>query len=141
MASLTYNSAKVKIADGSINWVSDTIKVALCTSAYTPNKRTHTWLSDITNEVTGTGYTAGGYTLSGKSLTQDNTNDRAVFDANDISQSGVTIAAYRYLVVYKSTGTASTSPLITVIDLGTDYTLDTGILATTWSTAGVFNIT
>jgi hypothetical protein len=141
MASLTYNSGKVKIADTSINWASDTIKVALCTSSYTPNQDTHVWFSDITNEVSGTGYTAGGFSLAGKTVTQDNTGNRAIFDATDISQSGVTITAYRYLVVYKSTGVAGTSPLITLIDLGTDYALDTGILAITWSTAGVFNIT
>jgi hypothetical protein len=141
MASFTYNSAKVKIADGSINWTSDTIKVALCTSSYTPNQKTHTWFSDVTNEVSGTNYTAGGYTLSGKTLTQDNTNNRSVFDSSEISQSSVTIASYRYLVVYKSTGVAATSPLITVIDLGTDYSVDNEILAITWSTAGVFNIT
>jgi hypothetical protein len=128
MASLVYNSAKVKLGNGSINWPTDTIKMALVTSAYTPSATAHTFFSDITNEVAATGgYTAGGFTLAGCTDTQDNTNNRAIYAATDFSQSALT-TAFRYAVIYKSTGTPSTSPLICVIDFGSTQTLTSYIL-------------
>ena len=63
MADVIYNSFKRDIMNGSIDLDTDTIKVMLVTSTYTPNQDTHTKRSDVTNEVSGTGYTAGGATL------------------------------------------------------------------------------
>src|SRR4051812_27928528 len=101
-----YNSFKRDIMNGAINPASDTIKAMLCTSSYTPDIDAHTKRSDITNEVTGTGYTAGGMTLGSPAVTVDNTNDRGVFDAADDAWSSSTITA-RYAVLYKSRGGAS----------------------------------
>lgn len=60
MASLVYNSFYDDVARGNINPSVDTFRVMLVTSAYTEDKDTHLKRSSITNEVTGTGYTAGG---------------------------------------------------------------------------------
>lgn len=51
------------------DFLSDTIKAALTTSAYTPNLDTHETFADVTNEITGTGYTAGGVALASKTIT------------------------------------------------------------------------
>jgi hypothetical protein len=51
-----------------VDWLSDTIKVLLTTSSYVPNLDTHETKADITNEVTGTNYSAGGNTLASKTL-------------------------------------------------------------------------
>ena len=121
MANVTINNFKVIAMDASagVDWLVDTIKVSLHTSTLTPSPDTHTYFSDLTNEVSGTGYTAGGATLGTKTLTQDNTNDRGVADAADTTWSASTVTA-RYAAVYKSTGTASTSPVIGIIDFGAD---------------------
>lgn len=121
MANVTINNFKVIAMDASagIDWTVDTIKVSLHTSTLTPNPDTHTYFSDLTNEVSGTGYTAGGATLGTKTLTQDNTNDRGVADAADTTWTASTITA-RYAAVYKSTGVSSTSPVIGIIDFGAD---------------------
>ena len=50
-----YDSWLAAIAKGS-NIALDTVKVALVTSAYTPNLATHDQISDITNECSGNGY-------------------------------------------------------------------------------------
>lgn len=63
-------------------WASDTIKVALLTSSYTPNYDTHDFFDDITNEVTGTGYTAGGATLGSKTVTTTMADSWGVSRAN-----------------------------------------------------------
>lgn len=114
-----YGAFLRNLAAGQHNVLSDTVNVLLTTSGYTPNVDTHANLSDLSSEVTGTGYTAGGKTLANKSLTYDATNKWALFGADPVVWSGATFTA-RYAVVYKATGTASTSLLIGYIDLGAD---------------------
>ncbi len=100
-------------------WLSGkTIKCALLTSSYTPNLD-HDNFDDITNEVSGTGYTAGGATMANVASTDDDTNDRSKLDADDVTWSTSTITA-RYAVIYYDTGTDSTSRLIAYIDFGED---------------------
>jgi hypothetical protein len=54
----------------SIDWLSDTIKVALLANTYTPAKDTHEFFGDVNaDEVSGAGYTVGGATLGSKTLT------------------------------------------------------------------------
>lgn len=137
MASALYNNGKAKIINGAIDLDTDTIKVALCTSSYTPNIDSHDFFDDITNEVSGTGYSAGGYTLANKTVTVDTANDRAVFDADDISSETTTVT-FRYAIIYKSTGTAGTSPLIAVIDFTTDRAYTAETLYIQWNSSGIF---
>lgn len=139
MADVIYNSFKAKIMDGSIDLDTDTIKVALVTSSYTPNQDTHDFFDDVTNEVSGTGYTAGGATLASKAVSADNTDNEGVFDAADVTWSTSTITA-RGAVVYKSTGTASTSPLICYIDFGSDKSSTAGDFTLQWNSEGILNL-
>lgn len=141
MASQIYNSYKLKLMDSStkISHAVDTLKVALVTSTYTPNIDSHDFFDDITNEVVGTGYTAGGATLASPTATQDSTDDEAVFDAADTTWTTSSLTA-RAAILYKSTGTASTSPLIAYIDFGADFTTVTGTLTITWASEGILNI-
>jgi hypothetical protein len=131
-----YNSFKKKLMDANISLSTDTIKVALVSSSYVVNIDTHQFFSDITGEVSGTGYTAGGATLAGKTTTQDNSNDRGVWDANDVTWTGSVITA-RGAVVYKSTGTASTSPLICFIDFGGDQATNMSTFQINWNDNGI----
>lgn len=139
MASQLYNSFKRDIMNGGIDLDTDTIRVALVTSTYTPNIDTHTKWSDITNEVTGTGYTAGGEALANKTVTADNTDDEGVFDADDKTWAASTITA-RGAVLYKDTGTPSTSPLIGYIDFGADKSSSNGNFTIQWATEGIVNL-
>lgn len=143
MASQIYNSFKKKMVDGSnISLSSDTIKVALCTSSYTPNIDTHDFFDDITNELsTASGYTAGGATLANKTLTIDTTNDLCYLDADDTTWTASGTLTWRYAIIYKSTGTASTSPLIGYIDFVTDRSVVSGeTLYIQWNSAGILKI-
>ena len=108
MADVIYNSFKRDIMNGSIDLDTDTINVMLVTSTYTPNQDAHTKRSDVTNEVSGTGYSAGGAALAGKAVTVDNTDNEGVFDANDLTWSTSTITA-RGAVLYKARGGASSA--------------------------------
>jgi len=140
MAVTFYNSFKAKIMDGSIDLDTDTIKMALVTSSYTPNIDSHDFWDDVSaNEVGASGtYSAGGATLANKTITQDNTDNEGVFDFDNISFTSATITA-RYAVFYKSTGTASTSALICYDDLGADKTSTAGTWTYTVAAEGLIN--
>lgn len=118
----------------------DTIKLALLTSSYTPDQDAHDFYDDVSaNEVGASGtYPAGGATLS-VTITQDDTDNEGVFDATDVSFTSATISA-RYGVIYKSTGVASTSPLICLIDFGSTVTSTAGTFAITFASEGILNI-
>jgi hypothetical protein len=119
-----------------VDWVTDTIKVALTTSTYTPNQDTHDFFNDITNEVTGTGYTAGGATLASKTVVYTGASNKLVLDAADTAWTTATFTA-RYAIVYKDTGTASTSPLLGYVDFGGDQTVTGATFTIVWDADGV----
>lgn len=139
MADVIYNNFKKLIMNGGIDLDTDTIKVALVTSSYTPDQDTHDFFDDVTNEVTGTGYTAGGASLASKAVTADNTDNEGVFDADDVSWTTSTITA-RGAVIYKSTGTASTSALIAYLDFTTDKVSTAGTFTIAWNAEGILNL-
>ena len=119
-----------------VDFDTDTIKVSLHTSTYTPNQDTDDFFNDATNEVTGTGYTAGGITLTSPTVSYDTASDQVRLDAADVSWTTSTITA-RYAVVYKSTGTSSTSSLICYFDFGSNQSTTAGTFAIQWATDGI----
>lgn len=138
MTVTTYDSYHYDLACGVFDFRTDVIKLALTSSSYTPNRATHDKFDDITNEIAaGGGYTSGGWTLASQTLTKDTTNHRAVFDAADINEDPSTISNARYGILYKSTGTPSTSPLIACIDFATDQSSSAGPFKVTWPTDGI----
>lgn len=139
MASAIYNSFKRDIMNGAIDLDTDTIKVALVTSSYTVDIDAHDNFDDITNEVSGTGYTAGGAALATKTVTANNTTDKGVFDADDTAWTSSTITA-RGAVIYKSTGTASTSKLICYVDFGSDQVSSSGTFTIQWNASGILTL-
>jgi hypothetical protein len=101
---------------------SQTFKIALYTSAATLGATTTVY--SVTNEVSGTGYTAGGDTLTVVAPTTSGTT--AYLDFADTTWATATITA-RGALIYQSGGT---NPAVAVLDFGADKT----------STAGDFTI-
>jgi hypothetical protein len=183
-----------------VDFLSDTIKASLHTSTYAPNLDTHETFSDVTNEVTGTGYSAGGTTVGSKTITYTVANSWATqwaastayavgdivrptagnshvyrcivagtsagsqptwptvsgqtvvdntvtwaeigrgvtqIDAADPSWSSATISGIRYMVIRKDTGTASTSPLLWLIDFGADQSVTSGTFTAVLAALGL----
>jgi hypothetical protein len=120
MPSLVYNSAVRDTITGAIDLDTDTFWAMLTTSTYTENKDTHTKRSDVTNEVTGTGYSAGGQVITVSVAAVDTANDRVVVTIGPVSWAASTITA-RKMVVYKRRGGAATADeLLFVNDFGSD---------------------
>lgn len=142
MASKMYGSFLVKALNKEVDFDSDTIKVALLSSAYTPNQDAHDYFDDVvSNEVTGTGYTAGGATLGSKTVTYDSASNVIVLDAADTVWSASTITA-RYAVIYDDAGaTNSQKVLIGYVDFGSDQSSTNGNFTVTWDATGIVRIT
>ena len=134
MANVIYNSAKVNLLNGGVDLDTDTIKVALVSSAYTASAA-HDFFDDITNEVSATGYTAGGQALASPAIALNGTT--AEFDAADVTWSITGTVTARGAVVYKDTGSAATSPLLFYYDFGTDETAEDGDFTIQWSANGL----
>lgn len=120
MADLIVNSYKADMFEANIDWLVDDIQGMLLDNVHTTDIDTQLFIDDVSaNEIVGTGYTAGGKDLGSKTVTIDNTNNRGVADAADLTWTGSTITA-RYLVLFKNTGTPSTSPIMGIYDFVSD---------------------
>jgi len=122
---IVYNSALEDLARGAIDFDTDTFRAMLVTATYVANKDTHAKRSDVTNEVTGTGYTAGGTTVTA-TVTRDNATDRVDITFANPSWASSTITA-RGVVIYKSRGGAATADeLVCYGDFGADVSSTNG---------------
>lgn len=135
-----YGNFFVSLANGLINYPTATVRVMLVTSSYAPNQDTHAYVSSVTGEVVGTGYTAGGLALAGKAITYTTATNVTMLDANDPSWSTATVT-FRYAVFYVDTGTASTSPLISYMDFGSDQSATAATVTITLPTTGIAQLT
>lgn len=122
MPATVYLKAMTNLFNGEIDLTDNTIKVALLTNAYTPDQDTHEFFDDVNaNEISVTGYTAGGATLSNKNIAEDTANNRSTFDNTaNVTWTFTGTGTVRYVIIYKDTGTPSTSPLLYYDDLGSD---------------------
>lgn len=138
MASLIYNSCLDDLARGAIDFDTDTFKMLLVTTSYTPNKDTHDKRDDVTNEVSGTGYTAGG-AATACTVTKDTANDRLTLSFASTSWSGTDVTP-KGGVIYKSRGGASSADeLVAYIDFGGTVTPAGGTLTVGTSTIRLQN--
>lgn len=137
MSSFIYNHGKVALLDGSVDLDDDAVKVALVTASYTPDKANHRLFEDVTNEVIGTGYTAGGKPLANVQLIQDDAYDRVIVDADDTTWPVASFTT-RAAIIYKDTGEASSSPLIAYLDFENDRSASGEDFTLEWGVNGVF---
>lgn len=114
----------------------DTIKTALCT-ALTNNPDTQDFWDDVVGtEITGTGYTTLGFTETSKAVSYDTATDQTRLDGADASWTTSTLSATD-AVIFKTTGTASTSPIYGSIDFGATVTTTAGTFQITWDATGI----
>jgi hypothetical protein len=119
----------------------DSIKLMLCSSTYTPNQDTHQYKSDVSNEITGTGYTAGGATVGSVVVSYNTGTNVLSFDASDVTWTSASITA-RYAVLYDSSpGSDATRPLIGWIDFGGDVTSTGADFTIAWNASGIGAVT
>lgn len=111
MANALYDKGRQSFLEGGVAYLTDNIKAVLVkvTSGYTVNLATDQFLSSI---VSGNRIATSGNLAS-------KTSTAGVADAADVTFAAVTGAAAGAVVLYKDTGTDTTSPLIAYIDTAT----------------------
>jgi hypothetical protein len=133
-----YNNFKERVMEGVFNLATggDTLQLTLHTG-YTPNVDTHDEWADVsaTEYGTASGYTAGGKVVAGQDVTQDDPNNRGVFDATDVvwtTLGPLSPATPSHCILWDNTPAGD--PLICYWELGTtatnggDYTIQFGAL-------------
>lgn len=114
-------SAKVGFLTGTYTPLADTMKIALYTNLATLDNTTTIYTTS--NEVVGTGYTAGGNTLTGAAIGSDLTSPgTAWITFSNTSWTTATFTA-RGALIYDST---RSNAAIAVLDFGADKTATAG---------------
>lgn len=139
MANLTYNSIKYALATNAVNLATSTFKFMLVTSSYTPDIDTHQFRSDVTNEVVGGGYSAGGVTLTGVAISSDLVNNLTKWTADNPSWASATITA-RGGVIYLNSGLVSTDRLVSYIDFGSNASSTNATFLVQWGANGFLTL-
>lgn len=143
MASIVYTNAVRLLLSGGLNLTSDTLKVMLVDSGYTPDKD-HDFVSSASgDELSGTGYTAGfngagRKTLASKTFTANDTGDFAYFDAADSTWSAINAGTINRAIVIKEVTDDTDSILIACLD-STSFPLATngGDITLSWNASGL----
>jgi len=115
-------------------------KCMLVESGYTPNFATDSVFGDVGNEVTGTGYTAGGEALTGVTfdITGGAANAIITWDAGDVTWTSSTITNAAAAVIYDTT--EANKPLIAYVDFGGNFSTTSGTFQIVWNASGVFTL-
>jgi hypothetical protein len=131
MANGLYTSFKQLLLGGDIDLANDDIKLCVIdTGTYTVNLATHNFHDDLT------GIIATSANLSSKTITN------GVFDAANVTISGVAGNESEAVVFWKDTGNSATSPLIAYYDTGTGFPIaeNPGTIQIQFDADGIFEI-
>ena len=118
------NSFKVEVLTATHNFTAstgNTFKLALFTSSATLGAGTTAYAATGMNEMSGTGYTAGGKALTSVTPTLDSTT--ACCDFDDISWTSATFTANACLIYNDS---ASGDPAVCAVAFGGDKSVSSG---------------
>lgn len=140
---VVYDQFKLKQHNGNaIDLDTDPIKVMIVSSAYTLSQA-HAFISSVNaNEVAGTNYVAGGWPITGVTLSLSGDTVQFIHDDKTWAQSASGFANGRSFVWYKDTGSAATSPLIMCMTEAADFGNTGGDLVLDGSAVtGVLNVT
>jgi len=138
-----YGNCLKQALNKELDLIDEGVLCTLTTSTYTPDQDSHDYLNDVTNEVIGTGFTAGGQSLGNKTLTYTGATNVIAFDADDVAWTTSTLTA-RNAVVYgqAAVGTATTArPLICYQASDADISTTAGTFTVSWNASGIVNIT
>lgn len=119
---------------------SDELKVMLVSSAYTPNKDTDKYKSNVVGEATGEGYIVGGITLTNVQYSIDGVT--ATLRADNPKWGELNIRNLRYVVLYDNTpATDDAKPLLCYIDMGETLNIINAELEVVWHLNGIMRFT
>lgn len=132
MANQASNKIKYLLATKVVDFANDTFKIILMQSGFVYNKDTHEKYADVSGSelAAGNGYTAGGNTLAGVSVAEDDVDDRCEVTWNNTTWTAVggTIGPASGAIIYDDT--EPNDAIVGYLDFGGDYSQADGGTAT-----------
>lgn len=114
------------VTTGTIDLTGDTFGFMLMTG-YAFNQDTHRYRSDVTGELaTGTGYTYGGATITGNTVSYDASSNEIRWDWTDPAFTSASFSASQAMVFRRNGGTSSADELLMYIEFGGTQTVSSG---------------
>lgn len=135
MASLVPKQEKLLTTDA---WAAQTWKVALLTGTFVYNHATHSTYASLTNEVVGTGYTAGGATLAGKASDYVDSATVKLSATNPEWGPGATFINVKFAACYDDV--TAGKPLRALFELATAQSVSNGTFTLQWHANGLVRI-
>ena len=129
---LTHEKMMIDTAGQSME--AETHKGLLVTDTYTPDYNAHDFRNDITNEVSGTGYSAGGEAFTSTELTIS--GGVVTWDFADPSWASSSITDAMAHISYFNVGADTTDQLLLLLDFVTAVSTSDGTLLVALDAAG-----
>ena len=133
MASIIYDHYMSNVYAQAIKPAADTVYNLLVTSSYTPSKPNDQTQADVTNEVSGTGYTTGGQAVT-QTVTLDTVNHREDVSFANSSWTGATFSTAAAVIVTHAGAPPSGNPLWAYVDFGGTVSVAGGTLTVSYTT-------
>lgn len=133
-----YNEFKKEVLGGAINLATGghALNMILVTGHVVDIDTDTGYASVVGDEMSGTGYSAGGEILANQAVTKDNVNDLAKFDADNVTWTGLDAGTPSHAILYDDTH-ASKCLIgyweVTTPSNGSDYTLQ-------FNASGIFTL-
>ena len=132
MATEASNKIKYLLATKAIDFANDVFQIILMQTGFTFDKDTDHGYADVSGDelATANGYTAGGNTLAGVSISEDDTDDRTEVTWNNTTwtASGGSVGPSPGAIIYDDTD--GSDSIVGYIDFGGDQTQADGGTAT-----------
>lgn len=139
MAAYTYGNFPLHLCKGEIDFDTAAVKALLVDSTYSIDIDLHDVRSQLSGEISGTGYSSGGVPLTGVVVIYDPNTNTTRIDADDANFGIVTLSDVAGLVVYVDTGTPATSPLVSFHQMPSQNP-DGVAFVYTWNADGILTL-
>lgn len=133
MVSFLYHKGIQELGQGgSIDFLADDLRLALVTGEYLPCPVEHEYYSHLYGEASGSGYSAGGQLLAGRSI-----SPAGSYHAQPLTWPRVTLAGIRAALLYQDSGDPGSSLLIAYMQLEQELFLYGQDLTLGWGSGGL----
>lgn len=133
------NQAKAWMLGGIVDLDTDTIKVALTNGYSFDADNNHGYSNFSANEITATGYSAGGESLTGLTITTNDTGDYAMWDAGNVTWTSLATTSIDMACIYDDTLTTPVAKgLLASMEIGTNS--NGGNYTINWNAGGILQL-
>jgi hypothetical protein len=136
MASFVYNSVLTDLINGDLDFAVDSFKLLLVGVGYTASKDGHDRRNDVSSEISGTGYTAGG---NATTCTITNDTNKKILTFSSVSWPSATFTTAGGVIFKARGGASSADELIAYLDFSGEVVSSGGTFSVSTSVITLSN--